>query len=211
LSLLEGNFSQAIAELKKAQELDPLNLHIKNRIGWVYWYLYQFDRAIDEFQKTIDLEPNYTLGHLGLMQAYGEKGMFHEAIAEGEILLKLGVRNVGTIAVLGYYYALAGKKAKSYELLAELEERSKKDYVSSFWVAVIYNGLGDTDRVFEWFYKAYDERECNLIYIAIPPPFDSIRDDPRYKNLLKKMGLEHLLDKQSLINRYLKNSAEKGF
>ena len=80
-----------------------------------------------------------------------------------------------------------------------LEERSKKGYVSSFWVAVVYLGLGEIDKTFEWLEKAYEERDSNLIYVTIPPVFDPIRSDPRYKKLLKKMGLEHLLEKlQSL-------------
>jgi len=210
LSLLEGNFSQAIIEIKQAQELDPLNLYIKVRLGMVYAYLYQFDRAIDLFKKIVELEPNYSLGHLVLMNVYGGKGMFDEAIAEGEIVLKLRERAVAHVGGLGYCYALAGKKEKAYELLAELEERSKKGYVSSFWIATIYIGLAETDQAFEWLYKAYDERDGNLIYLAIPPLFDSIQDDPRYKKLLKKMGLEHLWDKESLIKKYFNNSAKKG-
>ena len=80
-------------------------------------------------------------------------------------------------------------------MLSELLERSQKGYVSSFWIAVLYIALGEVDKAFEWLDKAYEERDGSLIYITVPPPFDSVRSDPRYKQLLEKMGLGHLLEK----------------
>jgi tetratricopeptide (TPR) repeat protein len=94
---------------------------------------------------------------------------------------------------LGYYYGLAGANEKARALLAELRDRSTRGYVSSFWVGTIYLGLGDVDRAFEWFQKAYEERDGNLAYITIPIPFKAIVSDPRYASLLKQMGLAHLV------------------
>ena len=90
-------------------------------------------------------------------------------------------------------YAVAGKKDKAYAFLADLRERSAKGYVSSFWVAAIYLGLSDFDNAFEWLEKAYEERDSNLIYVTVVPFFDPVRSDPRYKQLLIKMGLENLV------------------
>ena len=135
------------------------------------------------------------MGHLGLMSVYGWKGMYDEARVAGEKVLEIGPPAVVFIGQIGYLYATEGKKDKAYEYLAELEERSRKGYVSSFWVAFIYFGLGETNKLFEWLEKAYEERDCNLIYITVPPPFDPLRSDPRYQQLLKKMGLEHLIKK----------------
>jgi tetratricopeptide (TPR) repeat protein len=104
-----------------------------------------------------------------------------------------GVRFVANLGVLGYYYGLAGENEKARALLDELRERSKKGYVSSFWVGTIYLGLEDVDRAFEWFQKAFEERDGNLIYLTIPIPFASIVSDPRYENLLRRMGLAYLL------------------
>ena len=91
----------------------------------------------------------------------------------------------------------AGKKDKALELLSELKARSSQGYVSSFWVAAIYMGLGEVDKSAERLEKAYEERDRNLIFITVPTPFDSFSPDPRYKQLLKKMGLEHLFEKVS--------------
>lgn len=193
LTFLEGEFDQGIAHLERAQELDPLNLLIKIRLGYMYYYLHDFDRAIDLHKKIIGFAPNNPVGHLALMDAYGQKGMYDEAIAEGEKVLELGPAAVAHLGVLGLYYALAGKKDKAYECLSELKERSRKGYVSSFWTGTIYYGLGETEKAFEWFDKAFEERDSNLTFITTPPPFDSLRSDPRYKQLLIKMGLENLV------------------
>jgi tetratricopeptide (TPR) repeat protein len=160
------------------------------------YYMYDFDNAIERFKGIIDIEPNYPVAYHGLMDAYGQKGLYAEACASGEKVLDLGVPSVGHLGVLGLNYALAGQKDKAQELLTELEERSRKGYVSSFWVATIYHGLGYRDRAFEWFEKAYEERDGNLIYITAPPPYASLRPDPRFKKLIKKMGLEHVLERQ---------------
>ncbi|UCC39786.1 MAG: protein kinase [Candidatus Aminicenantes bacterium] len=192
---IEANIEEATAHLERAQELDPLNLMIKVRLGFMSLFLRDWDRAADQFKEIIDFEPNYVLGHLGLLTVYGWKGMYDEALAPGEKMLELGPPTVAYIGNMGYISAKQGNKNKAYEFLAELEERSKKGYVSSFWVAVIYLGLDEKDKTFEWFDKAYEERDSNLIYVTVPPPFDPLRSDPRYKKLLKKMGLEYLLEK----------------
>jgi TolB-like protein/tetratricopeptide (TPR) repeat protein len=193
LSVLERGYSEALAVLEKAQELDPLNLLVKVRIGYVHYYLRDFDGAIEVFEQMLALEPNFVIAYHGLMDAYGQKGMYKEAIAAGEKVVDAGVRFVANLGVLGYYYGLAGEKEKAHALLDELRERSRKGYVSTFWVGTIYLGLGDVDRAFEWFQKAYDEHDGNLAYITIPIPFKSIVSDPRYASLLKQMGLAHLV------------------
>jgi len=192
---MEANFDKSTAHLERAQELDPLNLYIKVRLGFMSIFLRDWDRAADQFKEIIDFEPNYSLGHLGLMTVYGWKGMYEEAYASAEKMLESGPSTVAYVGNWGYLYAREGKKDKAREFLAELEERSKKGYVSSFWVAVVYLGLDEIDKTFEWLEKAYEERDSNLVYVTVPPPFDAIRSDPRYKKLLKKMGLEHLLEK----------------
>jgi len=205
LTFLEGKFGEAISELERAQELDPLNLYIKIRLGFMYLYLYDVDHAIELFQRVLKLEPQYALGHLSLGSAYGWNGMLEEAITEVEGAIQLSERAVAYVGTLGILYGLIGKKDKAKELLAELEGRSKKGFVSSFWVAMVYLGLGEIDKTFEWFNRAYNERDSNLLYITVAPPLDPIRNDSRFKNLLKKMGLEAMLDKQTLIQKYEKS------
>ncbi|TET69815.1 MAG: hypothetical protein E3J56_09040, partial [Candidatus Aminicenantes bacterium] len=192
---MEANLDKATTHLERGLELDPLNLFIKARLGFLSLFSRDLDRAFDQFKEIIDFEPNYALGHVGLMNVYWGKELYNEAFASGEKVLKLGPPAVAYIGGLGHIYAIGGKKDKAYEFLAELEERSQKGYVSSFWVAVIYIGLGEIDKAFEWLEKAYEERDSNLILVTIPWPFDPLRSDPRYKQLLIKMGLENLIDK----------------
>ncbi|MFQ6109000.1 MAG: protein kinase [Candidatus Aminicenantales bacterium] len=195
LTFLEGEFEDGKAHLERAQEMDPLNLLIKVRLGYMYFYMRDFDRAIEAHRRIVDFAPKNPLGYHGLMDAYGQKGMYEEAIAMGEKALELGTRAVAHLGVLGHYYAKGGRKDKAYALLHELEERSQKGYVSSFWTGVIYFGLGKMDKAFSWLEKAYEERDGNLIYCTVTAPFDPIRPDPRYKRLLNRMGLSHLIGK----------------
>jgi tetratricopeptide (TPR) repeat protein len=153
------------------------------------------ESAINKFKALLEFEPNYGLLYLSFATAYALKGDLDEAIAYGEKGLEIGPRAVAMVGNMGFHYANAGKIEKAYELLAELEERSKKGYVSSFWIAVIYLGLGEMDRTFEWFEKAYEERDGNMIYFTVPFILDPIRSDPRYKELLIKMGHNNLVSR----------------
>ncbi len=191
---LEANLDQATAHLERAHELDPLNFLIKIRLGFMSIFRRDYDHALDQFEKLLDFEPNYALLYLSIATAYVCKGMYDEAIAYGKKMLEFGPPVVAAIGNMGWFYALAGKKDKAKEFLAELEERSKKGYVSHFWAGGITLCLGELDKAFEWFEKACDERDGNMLYFTIPPVFDPVRSDPRYKNILKKMGLGHLID-----------------
>jgi serine/threonine protein kinase/Tfp pilus assembly protein PilF len=201
LTYLEGEYHEGIAHLERALELDPLNLLIKARLGYMYYFLRDTDHAIERFKEMVDFEPNYPLGHLGLVECYGRKGRYDEAIAEGEKVLDLGMRADTVIGGLGAWYGTAGKKDKALELLSELEARSNEGYVSSFWMAAIHMGLDEMDKAFEFIERAYEERDGNLIYISAPTPFDALSPDPRYKKLLNKMGLGHLFEKISLLKK----------
>jgi TolB-like protein/predicted Ser/Thr protein kinase len=197
LSFLEGEYEEGIAHLERVQELDPLNPFVKARFGWMYYYLRDFDRAIEVFQENVEYDPNNPLGHAGLREAYSKKGMHDKAIAEAEMVVELTMRSDSAISSLAYIYGFAGKKDKALELLSELEARSSKGYVSPFNIAGVYMSLGEMDKTFEWLEKAYEERELQLIYMTVPAPFDILYPDPRYKQLLKKMGLEHVFEKVS--------------
>jgi serine/threonine protein kinase/Flp pilus assembly protein TadD len=195
LTFLEGDYKEGIAHLERARELDPLNLFVTSRLGYMDYYLRDYDRAIKRFKEIADFDPNIPIGHLGLMECYAIMGRFDDAIAEGEKVLQLGMRADAAIGGLGYWYGRAGKSDKALELLSELEARSKKGYVSTFWIAAVHMGLGDMDKTFALLDKAYQERDGNLLYITVPAPFDTLSSDPRYKQLLQKMGLGHMFDK----------------
>ena len=190
-----ADLDTATIHLQRALELDPLNFLIRIRLGFMDIFKGDLESAINKFEALYDFEPNYLALYLSLATAYALKGDYDEAIAYGKKMLEAGPRAVAAVGNMGWFYAMAGKKELAYELLSELEERSKKGYVSSFWTALIYNALGEVDKSFEWFEKAYEERDSNMIYLTVVPLHDTVRFDPRYKQLLLKMGHDNLVTK----------------
>jgi serine/threonine-protein kinase len=201
LSFLEGEYRDSSAHLERAQELDPLNLFVKTRLGFMDYYLRDYDRAIKRFKEIVDFDPNIPAAHLGLRESYFGKGKLDEAIAEGEKVLQLGMRAEAAVGGLGCLYGLTGHKDKARELLSELEARSHQGYVSSFWIAMVHMGLGEMDETFRWLDKAYEERDGSLIYMTVPIAFDTLSPDPRYRPFLQKMGLGHMFEKVSSYKR----------
>jgi len=159
----------------------------------VDWYRRDHEGAIARFQRIIEFEPSVWLAHSGLMCALASVGRMPEGIAAGERALGLGGDWVTHLGALGHVYAVAGRTQDALRLLADLEERSPTGRVSSFWMAAIHVGLGQVDEAFERLERACDEREGSLIVVAVAPPVDPLRADPRYARLLRRMGLAHIL------------------
>jgi serine/threonine protein kinase/Tfp pilus assembly protein PilF len=189
LSLLDQDFDEALAQLKVALDLDPLNLLILVRTGYVYVYKYDFDTALTYYNKIIQIEPALAAGYHGLQDIYGLQGKYDLAIEAGEKAVKLGNEEPPFVAVLGLYYGRSGNAKRTNEILNSLLDRSRKQPISPFWIAVVYLGLEQLDKVFEWFDKALEKHDSNLLYL-FAPPFDPIRDDLRFKALRNKMGFK---------------------
>jgi serine/threonine protein kinase len=202
---LEGDFDRALATIEQAQELDPMNILIKVRIGYVHIFRRGYDRAVEFFQGLIELEPNLPLAYHGLLEAYGLQGMFKESLAAREKMMGLlGQSKISGahLGVLGLYAAWAGQKTRARQLLGELEKRSRKGYPSTFWMAAINHGLGERDKTFELLNECFEERDGNLIYITTAPRFDFLRDDRRFEALLRKMNLENLLGTKPWLSKH---------
>ena len=185
-----GRHNEAIKEAKRGLESDALSLDFNNVLGWILYEASRYDRAIEQLQNLLEIDQNYWVAHENLARAYAGKGMYKKAIVEAQKAIELSGRNKTAIATLGYIYALAGRKDKARKVLDDLLELSKKEHVSSFWVAIVYTYLGQKDQAFEWLEKAYEEHEVYLSLLKVIPLLDSLRSDPRYKALLKKMNLE---------------------
>ena len=187
LSLLDQNFDTALRHMNYALKIDPLNLLILLRTGYLYVYKYDYDTAIHYFKKIISLEPDIVSGHHGLLDVYGLQGEYELAFAEGEIARRLG--NVGPpgLAVLALYYGRGGNHKDAESILSTLLKRHESESISPFWIGVIYMGLNQFARMYEWFERALEERDCNLLY-TFAPPFDPIRNDSEFVALRKKMG-----------------------
>jgi serine/threonine protein kinase/tetratricopeptide (TPR) repeat protein len=175
---------EAIAEIRRAHELDPLSLIINCMKAWVFLFARQYERAIEQCQKTLELDPNFALAHSLLGWAYLEKRMYKEAIlAYQKTRGELGVRNI-------YAYALPGKRDESLGIIEEMKELWRRGDNVAYPIARVYAGLGKEDLVLEWLEKSLGRREPFMVRLNVDPSFDSLRSNPRFKALLKKMNLE---------------------
>jgi len=182
-----GRLGESIAEMKRALELDSLSLSINLFLGIAYHYARQYDLAIEQYRKTLELDSSFGLPHSLLGAAYVEKSIFKEGIAELERAVAILPSNI-SLAFLGYSYAAAGRRLEAQNVLDQLNQTSKEKYVPAYHRAIVYAGLLDKDKVFEWLEKAYVEHF--IVAIKVHPAFDPLRSDPRYADLLRRMNLQ---------------------
>jgi serine/threonine-protein kinase len=185
-----GRHNEAIAELNRALELDPLSLSINRSLGDALYHARQYDEAIVQYQKTLEMDPSFFPTHFSLGRAFEQKGMYDEALAEYEALISLSRDSLG-IAALGVIHAVMDKRDEAMKIIDELAALSKRGYVSPHLTAQVYAALGDKDQAFEWLEEAYREHSGGLVSLKVDPIWDTISDDPRFVLLLKKVGLGH--------------------
>jgi tetratricopeptide (TPR) repeat protein len=187
-----GRPDEALAEFKRARELDPLSLSIAVTANLPYFFAppsaRRYDRAIEELHKIVALDPNFhpAYGLFGLV--YGQKKMYEEAIAALTKATQLD-NSPNMSAILGHAYALAGKKSEALKIFDQLHERSKQEHVSAMYVAQFYLGLGEREQAFAWLEKSYERRDEEIVLIKVDPRLDSLRSDPRFTDLLRRMNL----------------------
>jgi adenylate cyclase len=153
----------------------------------------QYDQAIEQERKTLDIDPNYMNAHRTLGMAYVQKSMYKEATTEFEKALVTNPGNPYVLSELGYALALAGKKAEAQKALDQLNELAKQKYVPAGYRVMIYAGLGEKDKALEWLEKSYEEHYVvgdGTADIKVDPVFDSLRSDPRFRDLLRRMNLQ---------------------
>jgi tetratricopeptide (TPR) repeat protein len=184
-----GRFDEAIAERKRSRELVPLSPTITANVGYPYYYARQYDEAIRHYKSALELNPRFSWSHLWIGQAYVQMGRHEEAIAEINKAITLSGGNTRDIATLGHAYAVAGRRAEARKVIAELEQLSKRKYVAPYFIAVIYVGLGERDQAFAWLEKAFKERHPYMTLIGVEPVFDPLRSDPRFADLMRRVGL----------------------
>jgi len=186
-----ARFDEAIREMKQALELDPLSLAINRNLGQVFYHAGQYDQAIEQLQKTIEMDPHFSYAHLLLGLAYGQKSMYKEALAELE---KEKALSGGWDPFAGAWFApvhvVMGMKGRVQKALDDFTKRSEQAYVPPCGLALLHFALGENDQGFEWLHKAYEASDSWLRVLKIFPGFASVRSDPRFKALLKKVGLE---------------------
>lgn len=183
---LVGRLDEAIIEHKRAQELDPFEPLHTVWLGWLYYFDGQFDKAMDEARKALELNPDYYIAHWILGEVYAEKEMYEEAIAA--VHKAVEVDPIGFRWALGRIYALAGQTEEARRILAELEEEEATQW-GTITLADLCTTLGEMDKAFRWLEVAYELHSAWLPWIRVDPILKPLRDDPRFKDLLRRMNL----------------------
>jgi TolB-like protein/Flp pilus assembly protein TadD len=179
-----GRNSEAIAEMRKAEHLDPLSLIISADMAGILLVAHLNDEAIQQSRKTVDMDPNFAIAHLELGQAFVQKHSYNEAIAEFKKAIELSGGSIPCASNLAYAYAISNKRNEAVKILNDLKTRSTRNASE---IALIYVGLGENDQAMKWLGKAYEEHFNPSILLR--PAFDPLRSDPRFQNLVHRIGL----------------------
>jgi TolB-like protein/DNA-binding winged helix-turn-helix (wHTH) protein/Tfp pilus assembly protein PilF len=183
-----GKFDDSFEEIKKARELEPLSISINTALGWRLYLAREYDRAIAQLRDTLEMDPASEWAHLNLGQAYEQKGQFGLAIEELQKAVELAHSSPLTISALAHAEALSGNHAMANKLLSQLEELSKKQYVSPYYVAIVYLGLGKNELAMNWLEKAYADRSNGLVFLKVEPELDPLRTNPRFITLQTRLS-----------------------
>jgi serine/threonine-protein kinase len=184
-----GRIEESLAESNQALALDQLNPIISVHLGWNQFFAREYDRAVTQLGSTIALDPNYGLAYWFRGLAYEQQHKFTDALAEMSKGAALLTGNVVVSADMGHVHAVAGNRRAAEAVIDELREESGRRYVSPFEIALIYVGIGDRDRAFEWLDKAYLDRSDLLVYLKVDPRLDPIRSDRRFGDLVARVGI----------------------
>ena len=184
-----GRLEEAVQEMKKALELDPASLVMNTFMGATFYYAGRYDEAIDQCRRTIQMDPNFAVAHWHLGLAYEQKQVLDAAIEEFKKAISLSGGSPLIRAALGRVYAESRKKYEANEMLNELNELAKRQYVSAYEVAKIYVALGNNEQAFQLLTKASAEHSFHLVNLNVCPQLNSVRSDPRFQELVQRVGL----------------------
>jgi eukaryotic-like serine/threonine-protein kinase len=184
-----GRFDEAIREVRRGQELDPLSLEGNLAVGFVFYFARREDEAIPWCRRVLDMDPSFGRAHWGLGLALVQKRRYEEAISELQKAVELS-EGVGVqLGSLGYALAVTNRRAEALEIVEKLKKSSSEHYVPPAAVALVFSGLGDKDQALTWLEKTKEERDPWATSLKVEPMFDSLRSDPRFVDLLHRVGL----------------------
>jgi TolB-like protein/DNA-binding winged helix-turn-helix (wHTH) protein/Tfp pilus assembly protein PilF len=184
-----GRFDEALDETNRAQELDPLSLSISAGRGFILQNARRYEESIDQLRRVIAIDPDYYQAHWYLGLTYIASKQLPEAINEAEKAVEVSRRAPAALGLLGFAYGAVGRQREAHKVLNELFELQKHRYVSPMAFIYVYIGLEDKDQAFAWFEKSYQERSNHLAFLKVSPTLDRLRSDPRFADLLKRIGL----------------------
>lgn len=181
---------EAREQINQAMRLDPLSLPNNAEVVRTLYYARDYDRAIEQAKKALQLDPDYYRTHFWLTRVYAQKGMYTEAIAESEkVLQAMSDSSVG-LTELAYSLAAGGRQAEARKILRRLEKKAQHDFVPAYNFAVIRLALSEQDKALYYLQKAYQERDWAIVVLSVEPRFDRLRPDPRFRELVRKVGLQ---------------------
>jgi tetratricopeptide (TPR) repeat protein len=180
---------EALAEIKRAQELDPLSPVLEVNLGLLYIARHDFDAAKEHATRLVELDPNFPLAHHISGCVFLMQGRYAEAIAEFQQDVAKD-RSAYSLSHLGHSLGMAGRRDEALAVLKELEAMHNKRQSLAQYVAGVYSGLGDKDQAFTWLEKGFKDRTGLLDFVLTDTPFEPLRSDPRYADLVRRMGLK---------------------
>jgi tetratricopeptide (TPR) repeat protein len=184
-----GRLEEAARQMRHALELEPLSVPSNVAIGWALYYARKYDEAIAQHRKTLEIAPDLPLVWYELGLAHLNQRRYGEALALAERACELSGGEAAAVTLLGHLYARMGRHADAYRQLERLQEISTRQYVPALYTAFIHTGEANLDEAFAWLERAYEERSHYLIYLAVEPALDDLRPDPRYTDLMRRVGL----------------------
>jgi tetratricopeptide (TPR) repeat protein len=185
-----GRRDEASAEIKRAQQLDPLSLPIGVVAGWIFYVERDYNHAIEQYKRTIEMDPNFAVAHSYLGRVYAQSGDSAKAVLECQTASRLTGEHPFSLVWLGYAYAKAGNREGALHILRQLQSISRQKYVASHDVAAIYSALGESSKALDWLNKAYYEHSYTLLLLQVEPEFDILHSDARFKELVNRVGVQ---------------------
>src|ERR1017187_10213865 len=183
-----GRTDDSVEQINKARELDPLSISISFSLGWRFYMARQYDRAIEQLRNTLEMDPSYELPHLVLGLSYAQKGNFGLAIPELRKAVELAHGTPLMTSALANAYARSGNSAEAERILSDLISDSKRQYVSPYYFALVYVGLGQPNKALDWLEKAFADRSNGLVFLKVDPALDDLRSNPRFVALQQKLN-----------------------
>jgi tetratricopeptide (TPR) repeat protein len=187
LAVMRLDFEKALAEVRRAQEIDPLSQLVGTCAAWHYGWAKDYDQSIQQAQRVLEMYPDSLQAHRAIAVAYLGKGLVRDALVEIEKAVAIS-DEPGSLGMQARVYGLAGETEKAKAVLATLLERSKREYVAPVAISWAYLGLSDPDAMFEWLEKAYEERAGALFWLRVIPKNDVYSDDPRFQDLMRRLN-----------------------
>ena len=184
-----GRSDEALEVAKRALDLDPASPAVSHSLAVQLYLARKFDRAIEQANHTLEMEANFAISYAVLGEVYLAKGMYREGLPALEKYSALSRRSATSLAFLGYSYARLGERKEALRMIEELESASKHSLVPALFVALVYAGLEDKDQAFIWLEKAYEERFNRIAYLKVEALWDPLRSDPRFADLLRRVGI----------------------